>query len=190
MLDFYYLPLKYAVPWPVWYVPLTVEPWAQFCLLFVRYVWWSTTRVDFVGSFIRFPLLIFIPPLFHTHLSLPPEVCTNSDKITHSRYFGEFIRDLGLGWLQSKSFCSWRYLAVHHCTKRHSWVVSIPVHVCKVWRSQVSHRLPILSFCFVLHLAAVKCLEVGHASFLPYFFQFIIHRSEVVKINRWKIMIQ
>jgi hypothetical protein len=58
------------------------------------------------SEFLHFPLFITIPPLLHTHLSPPHEVCDSPEKAAHCHTqgtkLGGFISDPALGWSQSK----------------------------------------------------------------------------------------
>jgi hypothetical protein len=69
----------------------------------------SGTGAGFTPSFFCFPLLIIIPPLLHTHLLLPPEMCDSPDQAAHYHvldlYVGGFTSDPELGWLQNKGDC-------------------------------------------------------------------------------------
>jgi hypothetical protein len=54
------------------------------------------------ATFFGFPLPIIIPPLLHTHLSLPPEVCDSPDQAAHYKTGVSSLNETG--WLQSKEF--------------------------------------------------------------------------------------
>jgi hypothetical protein len=43
----------------------------------------SGIGTGFVPNFFRFSPLINIPPLFHTHLTPPPDKCNSSDQVAH-----------------------------------------------------------------------------------------------------------
>jgi hypothetical protein len=62
----------------------------------------------FPQSFFCFPLVIIIPPLFHTHPSPLPELCDSPDHAGQYHIFGfqvgDFISLLALGWLLRKLF--------------------------------------------------------------------------------------
>jgi hypothetical protein len=64
----------------------------------------SGTGVDSSPSFFSFPLIIIIPPLFHTNVPQLPEVSDSSDQAAHypGLSVGGFISDLALGCLQSQ----------------------------------------------------------------------------------------
>jgi hypothetical protein len=59
----------------------------------------SGTGADFSPNFSNFPLLIIIPPLLHTHLSLPPEICHSPKQVEDCG----FIPNLAPGCSQSKT---------------------------------------------------------------------------------------
>jgi hypothetical protein len=68
--------------------------------------WQNSTGAGFFPSFYDHSLLIIILPLFHTHLSLSPEMCSSPDQAAHyhilSHWARVFISDLAVVWSQSE----------------------------------------------------------------------------------------
>jgi hypothetical protein len=54
-----------------------------------------------------FPLLIIIPPFFHTHLSQPPKMWDSLDKAPFYHTNSGFVSELPLCWAQSKVSSVW-----------------------------------------------------------------------------------
>jgi len=83
-------------------------------------------------------------------------MCASMNRVAHSTYLGDFIFDLGFGWLQSKSFYIWRYLSGHHFTKWHSCFMS--------GRSGLCASATDCLFChFVLYFASQKITVLKEA---------------------------
>lgn len=81
---------------------------------------WNGTETDFFPSVFGFSSLINTPPLLHTHVSLPLELCNSPQKAAHYHivgfYAGGFNTDLAFGnWvcllreLVSMKMRRWRY---------------------------------------------------------------------------------